>query len=67
MAAVSLPAKLNIILESCEVSCPLCMIVLLLSSQGGHKPGILRGVFEHGKLRQFSGNFAQPQGKIVAE
>jgi len=36
--------------------------------QGGHKPGkpgILRDFSEHGKLREFSGNSVQPQGKIV--
>jgi len=40
--------------------------------QGGHKPenlkkpGILRDFSERGKLREFSGNTVQPQGKIVA-
>jgi len=37
-------------------------------SQGGHKPGkpgILRDFSEHGKLKEFSGNSVQPQGKIV--
>jgi len=37
--------------------------------QGGHKPGkpgIRRDFSEHGKLREFSGNFVQLQGKIVA-
>jgi len=36
--------------------------------QGGHKPGkpgILRDFSEHGTLREFSGNSAQSQGKIV--
>jgi len=36
--------------------------------QGGHKPGkpgILGDLSEHGKLREFSGNSVQPQGKIV--
>ena len=36
--------------------------------QGGHKPGksgILGDFSEHGKLREFSGNSVQPQGKIV--
>jgi len=36
--------------------------------QGGHKPGkpgTLRDFSEHGKLREFSGNSVQPQGKIV--
>jgi len=36
--------------------------------QGGHKPGkpgIRRDFSEHGKLREFSGNSVQPQGKIV--
>jgi len=35
--------------------------------QDGHKPGkpeILRDFPEHGKLREFSGNSVQPQGKI---
>jgi len=38
--------------------------------QGGHKPGkpgILRDFSEHGKLREFSGNYVQPQGKIVTD
>jgi len=42
------------------------MFWLLL--QGGHKPGkpgILSDSSEHGKLREFSGNSVQPQGKIV--
>jgi len=37
-------------------------------AQGGHKPGkpgILTDFSEHGKLREFSGNSVQPQGKIV--
>jgi len=36
--------------------------------QGGHKPGkpgIVRDFSECGKLREFSGNSVQPQGKIV--
>ena len=35
--------------------------------QGGHKPekpGILRDFSERGKLREFSGNSVQPQGKL---
>ena len=32
--------------------------------QGGHKPGILRDFSEHGKLIEFSENYAQPQGKL---
>ena len=43
-------------------------IVLLVLVQGGHKPGkpgILRDFSENGKLREFSGNYVQPQGKIV--
>jgi len=39
-----------------------------LDIQGGHKPGkpgILRDFPERGKFREFSGNSAQPQGKIV--
>jgi len=42
-----------------------CFVLL---TQGGHKPGrpgILRDFSEHGKLREFSGNSVQPQGKIV--
>jgi len=38
---------------------------VLNTRQGGHKPGILRNFSEHGKLREFSGNSVQPQGKIV--
>jgi len=38
---------------------------MLFSTQGGHKPGILRDFSEYGKLREFSGNSVQPQGKIV--
>ena len=37
-------------------------------SQGGHKPGkpgIVRDFSEHGKLREFSGNSEQPQGKVL--
>jgi len=40
----------------------------MIQIQGGHKhgkPGILRDFSEHGKLREFSGNCVQPQGKIV--
>jgi len=36
--------------------------------QGGHKPGkpgMLSDLSEHEKLREFSGNSVQPQGKIV--
>jgi len=29
------------------------------------KPGMLRDFFKHEKLREFSGNSVQPQGKIV--
>jgi len=39
-----------------------------ITYQGGHKPGkpgILRDFSEHGKLKEFSGNSVQPQGKIV--
>jgi len=39
-----------------------------VQNQGGHKPGkpgILRNFSRHGKLREFSGNSVQPQGKIV--
>jgi len=39
----------------------MCSIII----QAGHKPGILRDFYEHGKLREFSGNSVQPQGKIV--
>jgi len=38
--------------------------------QGGHKPGkpgILRDFSKHGKLREYSGNTVQPQGKIVTD
>jgi len=41
---------------------------MLNSSQGGHKPGkpgILKDFSERGKLREFSGNSVQPQGKFV--
>ena len=43
---------------------------LQLLRQGGHNPGkhgtpVLRDFSEHGKLREFSGNSVQPQGKIV--
>ena len=31
---------------------------------GGHKPGIIRDLSEHGRFMEFSGNFVQPQGKI---
>jgi len=54
---------------------PMCLVVgyctlitMLLLLQGVHKPGkpgILRDFSEHGKIREFSGNFVQPQGKIV--
>ena len=37
----------------------------LQSKPYGHKPGILSDFSEHGKLREFSGNSVQPQGKIV--
>jgi len=43
-------------------------VIFTLLHQGGHqpgKPGILRDFSEHGKLREFSGNSVQPQGKIV--
>jgi len=39
-------------------------------NEGGHepgKPGILRDFSELGKLREFSGNSVQPQGKIVTK
>ena len=42
-----------------------------LHSEGGHKPGktsklgILGEFCEPGKLMEFSGNFVQPQGKII--
>jgi len=42
--------------------------VHIKTAQGGHKPGkpgMLRDFFEHGKLREFSGNSVQPQEKIV--
>ena len=42
--------------------------VFCAANEGGHKPGkpeILRDLSEHGKLREFSGNSVQPQGKIV--
>jgi len=39
-----------------------------MENQGGHKPGkpgILRDFSKRGKLREFSENSVQPQGKIV--
>jgi len=32
-----------------------------------HKPGILRDFSENGKLKEFSLNSVQPQGKIVTK
>jgi len=46
--------------------CPSLFITVVIG-QGGHKPGkpeILRNFSEHGKLREFSGNSVQSQGKL---
>jgi len=43
----------------------LIAVYLVHIVQGGPKPGILRDFSEHGKLREFSANSVQPQGKIV--
>jgi len=50
---------------------PIFCFVCIGIWQGGHKPGkpgkpgILRDFCERGKLREFSGNSVQPQGKFV--
>jgi len=59
----ALPVQLSI---SCTVATIKSSCGLLVL--GGHKrgkPGILRDFSEHGKLREFSGNYVQPQGKII--
>jgi len=45
-------------------SCVHCLVIEQSCHKPG-KPGILRHFSEHGKLREFSGNSVQPQGKIV--
>jgi len=45
-----------------------CMLKTCKQRQAGHKPGkpgILGDFSEHEKLREFSENSVQPQGKIV--
>ena len=52
--------------EGCSVK--VCYIRPYLKIlQGCHKPGILRGFSEHGKLMESSGNSVQPQGKLTLD